>query len=467
MYARTASFCVMLIALSTTPSASAGGDYGLSVDLFQIGDRTFLRTEFQLEGMGQFIFGLSPYLHGESWGVTYFDAIQFTTTGHFRVRRYSPWGAPELPETEADFTGVWPNAIGTLSTNSDVWALWSDIDGTWARRVSHEGAVHPDRMTISTTLRYAASITGASYGGDVAVALESWDESPVGTFIGWFNTQGDATVPFQTLPLNPAPHQLHGIPSVAVNANGDFLATYALLIPVPHRRVEARTVLPGGAMGAPVVVGPPLSDRPSVGATGEGSFLVFARRSDGTPPATVQRVSPDGLPLWQAIPADHRAPAFAALPDGGFVSLLGYMPGTGGWPMSLVMFDSVGVPLSAPLTFTKNSFNYYSLATDGRNVMVAPSGTVWIVWQTILDNQYEYFVTSLRPYAPGDLDGDGRLTNFDIDPFVLALTNRQAYQAAFPHIPPEAIDILGDMDGDGVLTNFDIDPFVDALVNGP
>ncbi|QOJ13701.1 MAG: hypothetical protein HRU75_03180 [Planctomycetia bacterium] len=69
--------------------------------------------------------------------------------------------------------------------------------------------------------------------------------------------------------------------------------------------------------------------------------------------------------------------------------------------------------------------------------------------------------------CPGDLDGDGRLTNFDIDPFVLALTNREAYQAAFPHIPPEAIDILGDMNGDGVLTNFDIDPFVDALVIGP
>ncbi|QOJ13484.1 MAG: hypothetical protein HRU75_01990 [Planctomycetia bacterium] len=96
-------------------------------------------------------------------------------------------------------------------------------------------------------------------------------------------------------------------------------------------------------------------------------------------------------------------------------------------------------------------------------------GTLWISWYatTSAFQTFEDYLTAITPLTPGDLDGDGRLTNFDIDPFVLALTNREAYQAAFPHIPPEAIDILGDLNGDGVLTNFDIDPFVEALVNGP
>ena len=106
----------------------------------------------------------------------------------------------------------------------------------------------------------------------------------------------------------------------------------------------------------------------------------------------------------------------------------------------------------------------WGLTTQG--VAYDADGTVWVAFEST-EGGIRSYLSQLRPLPPGDLDGDGRLTNFDIDPFVLALTNREAYQAAFPHIPPEAIDILGDMNGDGVLTNFDIDPFVDALVIGP
>ncbi|MGE0480873.1 MAG: hypothetical protein AB7Q17_10430 [Phycisphaerae bacterium] len=63
---------------------------------------------------------------------------------------------------------------------------------------------------------------------------------------------------------------------------------------------------------------------------------------------------------------------------------------------------------------------------------------------------------------PGDMNCDGVVNNFDIDPFVLAVTDPAAYAAAFPDC-----DINnGDVNGDGVVNNFDIDPFV-ALLVGP
>jgi len=61
--------------------------------------------------------------------------------------------------------------------------------------------------------------------------------------------------------------------------------------------------------------------------------------------------------------------------------------------------------------------------------------------------------------ALGDLNCDGLVNAFDIDPFVLALTNPAAYALAFP-----ACDIaLADINGDGVVNAFDIDPFVVLL----
>jgi hypothetical protein len=60
----------------------------------------------------------------------------------------------------------------------------------------------------------------------------------------------------------------------------------------------------------------------------------------------------------------------------------------------------------------------------------------------------------------GDLNCDGAINAFDIDPFVLALVDAASYAAAFPDC-----DMLnGDINGDGVVNAFDIDPFVALLV---
>ncbi|MGD8454421.1 MAG: dockerin type I repeat-containing protein [Phycisphaerae bacterium] len=62
--------------------------------------------------------------------------------------------------------------------------------------------------------------------------------------------------------------------------------------------------------------------------------------------------------------------------------------------------------------------------------------------------------------TPGDVNCDGEVNNFDISPFVLAITDPTGYAAAYPEC-----DILNaDCNGDGEVNNFDISPFVALLV---
>jgi hypothetical protein len=61
---------------------------------------------------------------------------------------------------------------------------------------------------------------------------------------------------------------------------------------------------------------------------------------------------------------------------------------------------------------------------------------------------------------PGDLNCDGAIDAFDIDPFVMALTDPEAYALAHP----DCDYMQADMNGDGLVNAFDIDPFVAALV---
>jgi hypothetical protein len=64
------------------------------------------------------------------------------------------------------------------------------------------------------------------------------------------------------------------------------------------------------------------------------------------------------------------------------------------------------------------------------------------------------------PAMPGDLNCDGAINGYDIDPFVLALTDPAGYAAAF-----SGCDLMAaDCNGDGAVNGYDIDPFVALLV---
>ncbi|MBL8878001.1 MAG: hypothetical protein JNG88_02685 [Phycisphaerales bacterium] len=64
--------------------------------------------------------------------------------------------------------------------------------------------------------------------------------------------------------------------------------------------------------------------------------------------------------------------------------------------------------------------------------------------------------------ARGDLNCDGLINNFDINPFVLALTDASAYELQFP----DCELTNADANRDGVVNNFDIDTFVICLTGG-
>ncbi|MBL8880507.1 MAG: VCBS repeat-containing protein [Phycisphaerales bacterium] len=59
----------------------------------------------------------------------------------------------------------------------------------------------------------------------------------------------------------------------------------------------------------------------------------------------------------------------------------------------------------------------------------------------------------------GDLNCDGAIDNFDIDPFTLAIADEPTYAAAYPACSSTRADV----NADGAVNNFDIDAFVELL----
>ena len=83
-------------------------------------------------------------------------------------------------------------------------------------------------------------------------------------------------------------------------------------------------------------------------------------------------------------------------------------------------------------------------------------------WPIVDMGAYEY------QFRPADLNCDGLVNTFDIDPFVLALTSAfdeppfAGYLAVYPGCNP----LQADINGDGAVNVFDIDPFVQCLTGG-
>jgi parallel beta-helix repeat protein len=79
----------------------------------------------------------------------------------------------------------------------------------------------------------------------------------------------------------------------------------------------------------------------------------------------------------------------------------------------------------------------------------------------IPENGHSDLYPLMNPFVPADMNLDGVVNVFDIDPFVLGLTDPAAYQAQY--LVPAVLH--GDCNYDGVLNGFDIDPFVQALLS--
>ncbi len=83
-------------------------------------------------------------------------------------------------------------------------------------------------------------------------------------------------------------------------------------------------------------------------------------------------------------------------------------------------------------------------------------------WGTSGSLTVDNLILELREFVVGDVNCDGSIDFFDIDPFVMAITDPTGYAAAYPDC-----DLLSaDCNGDGLVDFFDIDPFVGLITGG-
>ncbi|MBU0638011.1 MAG: trypsin-like peptidase domain-containing protein [Planctomycetes bacterium] len=68
-----------------------------------------------------------------------------------------------------------------------------------------------------------------------------------------------------------------------------------------------------------------------------------------------------------------------------------------------------------------------------------------------------------QSYQPGDLNCDGELNGFDIDPFVLVLGDTPPDYPDYYGSYPDCDHMLADINGDGQINGFDIEPFIDLI----
>jgi hypothetical protein len=207
---------------------------------------------------------------------------------------------------------------------------------------------------------------------------------------------------------------------------------------------------------------------PDLPYAGDEADVFFTRSPDGglswSPPLRVHPVS-----------SGHQFEPWIAVHQDGSINVAWYEapPNDLGpwWNVMLAGSKDGGLNFTAPIVVTDQPFpspldawgnrwmgEYLGLAVDAGFVNLAftssatdPRGDVF----------FDRVSTALFVFR-GDLNCDGLINNFDIDPFVLALSNPAGYAQQFPGCNRMNADI----DRDGLVTNFDIDPFVACIAAG-
>ncbi len=93
------------------------------------------------------------------------------------------------------------------------------------------------------------------------------------------------------------------------------------------------------------------------------------------------------------------------------------------------------------------------------------SDSVIVFWARALGEvattRWDYIRYGVIPDAePADVNCDGLINLFDVDPFILAMFDPAAYATTYPNCDPS----LADVNRNGVIEFFDIDPFVDCVL---
>ena len=192
-----------------------------------------------------------------------------------------------------------------------------------------------------------------------------------------------------------------------------------------------------------------------VGALQNGDVLAAYTLYDAVQ-SYAQRLDAYGVPIGDPVALGSYFVRAASAPDGRLV--IGGGTGNSTW---IRLYDANWQPITEEFEF-KTTQDSCSLNLTNVPLAYGEDGTIWIVWQGGMTGEWKTFLTTLKPLELGDANCDGVVNLFDIDPFVLAMSDPSGYEAAYP----DCDRMLADTDGDGSVSNFDIDPFVATLVGG-
>jgi hypothetical protein len=173
--------------------------------------------------------------------------------------------------------------------------------------------------------------------------------------------------------------------------------------------------------------------------------------------------------VWQTIEITY---------DFGNANAVVSVNGNAGTPVSQLAFNWGGFCIQVEGTAVSDIFNVarieyntginanHAFTTRG-GVVAGPDGKLYYFHSNTTELVALTVDDPCAAYLLGDSDGSGAVNNFDIDAFVLAISNPEAYTTTFCDGNPACTQCRNDLDGSGAVNNFDIDPFVDCLNNLP
>ncbi len=234
--------------------------------------------------------------------------------------------------------------------------------------------------------------------------------------------------------VNPASPSLQG--SCALHGGAiDSLAVYGNYLYACDYTTKMSIVNVSNA-AAPVLLSSPTYPTDVQGVAVSGSHLYMAAGTAGlkvyslASPAAPALVGSVALPDWTLGVKVVGTRAYVASRTAGVTIVDVTTPAA---PVLLDQLDTAGTPA-------------HIAVASGRIATASWSGG------------FELVATCIK----GDINCDGTVNFFDIDPLVLALSGPAAYSAQFP----DCDYLTADIDGNGAVDFFDIDPFVGCLQSG-
>jgi probable HAF family extracellular repeat protein len=314
----------------------------------------------------------------------------------------------------------------------------------------------PFRWTAQTGLVYPGNLGGDSSGG-AARAVSPDGSVMVGTVDSdtGFYRAFRWTAETGMVGLNDFTGQQTAT-ALGVSSNGSIVVGYASVGSLVNPRAVKWT---NGAGEFLPLLGGGLSAASAV--TPDGSIIVG--QSAGRAVRWINEALPENLGLLPSGGLNLYSASAVSADGNVIVGLANYsgLQETGAafvWDAAHGMRD-LNVVLTQELGLNLNGF--YCFWALG----VSADGQVIVGYGFNADGQQEAFMADLHttpPRTPADLNCDGAVNNFDIDAFVLALTNPAAYALQFPGCDANNADV----NDDGAINNFDIDPFVNCLTHG-